>query len=338
MNETPLSIALHPSAWPQAQRAAVPAALRAGRLPPALLYQSPAQAQRWLDYHAAWSPSRTDTALRALYGEAFAAAAAALAAQAPAVLLLGVGSGGGHKDAELLQALAHTAPGRALHYVPLDASAALAADAALHVREAVPGAHLHPLAADVGAEPALEDWLAACAPGAPRVVSCLGLLPNQDARVLPAWLARTLRAQDVLLLSTNLAPGGFTADAARILLQYDNPPARAWYRGALAELGLAAQAYALEVLAQPLPGAAALGLESEAAWEVLARATLRETTELGVSGEALRWPAGARLEAFRSQRFTAAAAAHLLAAAGLRVEQRWLGAGDEEGIFLCRRA
>lgn len=335
MHDDFLPLTLHASQYPSAEREALLMALRALQLPGKLLYQSPAQAQRWLDYHAAWSPSRTDSAVRGLYGKAFSAARA-LARDAG--LVVGVGSGGGSKDADLLASLA-TVMGRTdadgLHYAPLDASAALAAEAALHVRQANAAVKLHPLVADLGTAPPLEPWLATLEAQRPRIVTCFGMLPNVDVEVFPQWLAGLVRPGDVLLVSANLSPSGMADDAPRILLQYDNPLARAWYTGALAELGLPARVYALDISARPLVLSAPLSLPAESAWQIAVRAALRETVPVMLHGEALRFPSGRRLEVFHSHRFTVAAAEAVLQAAGLAVHERWVGAAGEEGIFLC---
>ncbi len=361
MTDAFLPLSLHASALPAPQREGLQAALRARRLPGALLYQSPAQAQRWLDYHAAWSPSRTDAGLRALYDEAFRVAATALHSGLPAdlhaglhgglhraaqrgakaarpALLLGVGCGGGSKDADLLQRLADAAPGRPLAYVPLDASAPLVAEAALQARRRCPAAAVHPLVADVAAAPALDAWLDAAAPGAARLLSAIGMLPNQDVHTFPAWLAGLLRPGDALLVSANLSPDGLDPDGPRILRQYDNPPARAWYAGALAELGLAGDAYTLDVVARPLPERLPAAIAPGAAWQVAAEAVLHGPLRLAVYGQTLAFPAGTRLIVFDSLRFTADAAATLLEAAGLSVTQRWVGGAGEEGLFLCAKA
>jgi uncharacterized SAM-dependent methyltransferase len=334
VNEATLPLTLHASAWPEAQRTALLEALRAGRVPGAHLYQSPAQAQRWLAYHAAWSPSRADAALHEVYAAAARAAAARVSGPA---LVLGLGSGGGRKDARLLAALTPGARGAPLHYAPVDASAALAAEAALHVRAERPGTLPHLLVADLETLPALGPWLAGTGVGAlPRVLTCYGMLPNMDAGRFPAWVAGLLRAEDALLISANLSPRGLATDGARIAAQYDNPPARAWYAGALSELGVAAAAHALEIGAEPLPAPLA-GLPANAAWQVAVRARLREALTLAVHGERLDYPAGQRLAVFHSLRFTAEGARALLEGAGLRVRERWLGAGGEEGVFLCTR-
>ncbi|HKI98721.1 MAG TPA: L-histidine N(alpha)-methyltransferase [bacterium] len=335
MNDTFLPITLHASEYPEARREALLASLRALELPGKLLYESPAQAQRWLDYHAAWSPSRTDAALRTLYGKAFRAAVEAVGDNP--VLLVGVGSGGGSKDADLLHRLSDAAPERHLHYAPLDASGALVAEAALLARRRCKGVALHPLVADMAASPELEHWLEAIVPKARRIYTAFGVLPNLDVRTFPAWLAGLLRPGDVVLVSANLSPEGMTADGARILMQYDNVLARAWYVGALAELGVSARTFALDIAARPLAEGPALGLTNESAWQVAVRAALRETVSITLHGEALRFPSGRRLEVFHSHRFTADGGATLLEAAGLPVAERWVGAQGEEGIYLCRR-
>ena len=341
-----LTLTLHASEFPERRRAGLLAALGERRVPAQALYLSLAQAQRWLTYHAAWSPSRTDAALQALYGAAYDAATALL--PAGEAMLVGLGCGGGTKDAELAARLAGRAGRAPLHYAPVDASPALVAEAARRVRErgadaggaGAGGAEIgvHPLVADLSGAPALEGWLRArAALDPPRVLSCFGLLPNMNPSAFPRWLAALLRPQDVLLLSANLSPGGLDADGPRILMQYDNPQARAWYGGALAELGLSRSDYALVVQAQPL-ALEGLAMPPGAAWRIVVVAVLLEDVSLGVQEAEVALSATERLTVFQSLRFTADAAQALLAAAGLRVARRWVGAGGEEGLFLCRRA
>lgn len=335
MNDAYLTLTLHPSEFPERQREALLAALRERQLPGWLLYHSPAQAQRWLEYHATWSPSRTDPALHALYAQAYREGAAQVGAGGAHVV--GVGCGGGTKDADLLDALREgSAPaalhdGR-LHYSALDASPALVAEAALQARRRHPDVRVHPLVVDLTTAPALEDWLGPSAPATPRVYTCFGMLPNLHPRDFPAWLASLVRPQDVLLVSANLSPRGLTADAAVVLQQYDNPPAREWFAGVLAELGLARNAYVLTVDARPLE----VGAAGEGAWQVRVSAVLREPATLTVYEQTLEFAVGHRLTLFHSLRFTVDAARDLLAKAGLPPQQHWVGAGGEEGVFLCR--
>jgi len=298
-------------------------------VPASFLYDSPGQAERWLAYHRAWSPSRRDGEVLALYGHSFRFAAQRLAA-AGARRLVGLGCGGGSKDAEAAQALHAAGPGP-LHYVAIDASAPLVAEAMRRMRERVPGIACHPLEADLSADPPLRDWMDARTGPAPSLFTCFGMLPNLDAARFPAYVAGLLRGDDGLLISANLSPGGFAADRSRILAQYDNPEARAWYRGALGDLGLDERAAGLSVHAERTA-------PDGSAWRITVRATVRRPVALMAYGERIPLARGQRLCLFKSQRFTESAARELLAGAGLGAATAWWDRTGEEGIFYCECA
>jgi len=350
-----MPLTVHESRLPGSLTRALSEALREGRLPGDALYATASQARRWLAYHQAWSPSRADESVGAMYREAFARAALPLAERREdGFLVVGVGAGGGRKDADLLEALQRGAatPGGAAIYVPLDASVELALEATEHVsrrlRDALPSLAPHPLVMDL-ARP--EGW--AMLPGwldglsglnaadgdpstLPRIISCLGLLPNLERHALPRRLRTLLREGDRLLLSTNLSPVGFEEDHRRILPQYDNPEARAWYGGALEELGFPAGSFTLNIAARPLddppPHAGGDGMDS---WVIEVHADLTLDAALTVGEEVLSFARGDRLAVFHSQRFTVEAVERLLAGAGLAVHERWVGGAGEEGLFLC---
>ena len=62
-----------------------------------------------------------------------------------------------------------------------------------------------------------------------------------------------MRPDDLLLLSANLSPGPYgSAAAQRILPQYDNPLAHAWFTGLLDSLGFADADLQLTVQPRPL--------------------------------------------------------------------------------------
>ena len=327
-----------PGRSPEQSRAAELALLRDGRVPGRLLYQSPAQSARWLAYHLAWSPSRTDPALRALYRAAARQAARRIGAGAR--MLVGLGCGGGSKDAEALESLALQAssgaasPAAPLHYVPVDGSPELTRTAAEAAVARVAGLSVHPLVADLSAYPALPAWLDTLPPGpCARLFTCYGMLPNTELGAFPRWLAGLPRPGDRLLVSANLSPGGFAAEREAIRAQYDNPPARRWYAGCLEELGLPGGAYELTVTARELEEPACA---PGSAWQIEVRAEMSRPTALSWRGETIPFAAGESLAVFHSHRFTADAAQSLLATAGLSVEDRWIHATGEEGIFLCR--
>ncbi|MBI3992819.1 MAG: L-histidine N(alpha)-methyltransferase [Candidatus Lambdaproteobacteria bacterium] len=349
MNADTLHVEVHASAFPAQRLDDLRRALAARDLAGKWLYESPAQAQAWLDYHAAWSPSRTDPALAALYGRA-AAAALEPAGGRRGLHLVSLGCGGGHKDAALLALPAAQRTGGARHYTPLDISPSLVLTAATlvsatHATIAQPGAapppggpagppalRIHPLVADLGHWPALGPWLDAQDGGrVRRLVTCYGLLPNFEPAPLLAWLAGLLRPGDGLLLAANLSPGGHAADAERIVAQYDNPHALRWYTLLLEHVGLPREAARLRVTTAPLR-------DDGGAWCIEAHAVLRGALEPTLAGQTLHLAPGERWRLFYSNRFTAQALAAALDAAHLALRRHWLHADGEEGIFLCERA
>jgi uncharacterized SAM-dependent methyltransferase len=326
------TLTVHESRSPARRSAALREALQAHRLPGHLLYEGPGQAQRWLALHQAWSPSRTDAALQQLYRGAFTTAVGALGGGP----LHGVslGCGGGRKDADLLDAVPPGARADS-HYTPLDASATLVGEAARLVAERHPGVTQHPIEADLAAEPKLLPWLDTQDGGTlPRLFTCFGMIPNFDADSFPRYLASLVRPQDGLLFSANLSPQGFTADhtgmVAGILRQYDNPEARAWYRGALEALGIASSDFALSIAATPTT-------PDGSRWQIAVDATLLRRVRAKTGGVTHPLPVGERLRVFFSNRFTPAAIRAILAQAGLTVSKDWLHTSGEEGIFWCRR-
>ncbi|HEX7926262.1 MAG TPA: L-histidine N(alpha)-methyltransferase [bacterium] len=321
------TITVHESRAPEKRAGALRQALQAHRLPGHVLYEGPGQAQRWLAYHQAWSPSRTEAALQALYREACGMAVGALGGPLHAVSL---GCGGGRKDGDLLDAVP-AAMRAGSHYTPLDASAALVTEVSEHVKLRHPGVTQHPIEADLEAEPPLRTWLDDQDGGTlARLFSCFGMIPNFDAETFPRYLASLVRAQDGLLFSANLSPGGFAVDRDRILRQYDNPEARAWYRGALEALGIASADYTLTLTATPL-------VQDGSRWQIAADATTLRRVRAKTGGVTHPLPEGERLRVFFSNRFTPNAIAALLASAGLIVTKSWMHATGEEGIFWCRR-
>lgn len=327
MTDRVLSLGIHPSEFPARIRESILNGLKQGRIPGRLLYQAPGQAQRWLDYHQAYSPSRTDPRLGTLYGAAFAAASAHLGAQP--LVVVSLGCGGGHKDGDLFDAIAPERRGRS-RYVPVDTSPALVVEALLHVTGRHAGLATHALVADLEAEPDLSGWLdGEVPPEIPRLYCAFGLLPNLDPAALLAYLRRQLRPGDALLLSANLSPHGLAADGARILAQYDNAPARAWVLGALESLGVPASEVTLRVEAVPVS-------TNGNWWRIEARAQPHRDLTLRLDGETVPWSAQAPLQLFHSHRFTPAALRERLKEARLEAFAAWEGAAGEEGIALCR--
>jgi hypothetical protein len=137
-----------------------------------------------------------------------------------------------------------------------------------------------------------------------------------------------MRPTDLLLLSANLSPTPYPVSVPRILPQYDNSWAHAWFTGLLDSLGFAASQVHLTVTATPLQPDGHL-------WQIRADARVLQSFTLTLDGAAFPFAAGEVLQVFFSTRFTPQVMPQLLAAAGLVVTQSWLLASHEEGIYLC---
>lgn len=323
----PVTLTFHDSQYPARVAEQLRHGLRARKLPGKFLYESPAQAQRWLAYHQAYSPSRTESALLALYQQAFQAALLALSPTA--LHYVSLGCGGGNKDALFLQQA--TPRCSALVFTPTDTSAALVVETMLRVQSALPALTTAPLVVDLDVEPALTPWLAQHETAAHRrLLSCFGMLPNFAYRTFLPYVKNLMRHGDMLLLSANLSPGLYADAVGRILPQYDNPLARAWYAGLLDSLGFTASQIQLAVHTCLLRTDGHI-------WQIRAEATVQHPMQLTVYDEVFNYTAGDTLEVFFSNRFTPQVMPAVLAEAGLTVVETFLFDSQEEAIYLCAR-
>jgi len=322
-----VTLTFHESQYPARLAEQLCQGLRARKLPGKFLYESPAQAQRWLAYHQAYSPSRTEPALLALYDQAFQAALQALSPSA--LHYVSLGCGGGNKDALFLQqAASHCA---ALVCTPLDTSAALVVETLLRIHSALPTLTTAPLVVDLDVAPALTPWLSQHeTPAHRRLLSCFGMLPNFAYQTFLPYIRSLMRPGDMLLLSANLSPGLYADAVARILPQYDNPLARAWYAGLLDSLGFTASQIQLTVYPHLLQPDGHI-------WQIRAAATVQQQMQLTVYNETFRFAAGESLEVFFSNRFTPQIIPQVLADAGLSLVQTFRFDSQEEAIYLCAR-
>lgn len=316
------SVEFHTSQWPEAVAAQLQSNLQAGRIPGRFLYDSAGQSARWLAYHEDWSPARTDSSVQVAYDRAFDEAASAI--HTPVGYdYVSLGCGGGQKDARFIARAAR----RPKQVILTDTSPALVLTADRRVADA--GAtDIRRMVLDLYAWPT-RDALGVD-PTRPVLWSCLGILPNFDHRTLLPYLTSLLAPHDRLLVSANLSFAPFAEAEAHIVAQYDNPLARAWYDGALIELGLPLTQVDRRLLAAPLDAAG----ES---WRIRYLARLTEPVILDVFGVEVRWPAGTELEVFHSTRHTLRHLDTLWAEAGLVPVATHTDEGREEAVVLVQR-
>ena len=213
-------------------------ALRCGGVAPRLLYETPAQALKWLAVHRRWSP-----AIAARGRRFYRAALEEIARAFPgATRVVSLGCGNGAKDLLLLRALRRL-EGR-VEYVPCDAGAELVARAASLCRKEAEGG-CRPMVADLARVRILARRLAALPPSdGQRIVLFLGMLPSLEPTDARRILQAILHPGDALVVSANLLPPG-TCAARRVMAQYDNRETRAWLLELPRALGWPSHAKAL---------------------------------------------------------------------------------------------
>ena len=156
------------------------------------------------------------------------------------------------------------------------------------------------------------------------------MLPNFAYQTFLPYLSSLMRPGDMLLLSANLSPGLYADAVARILPQYDNPLAHAWYTGLLDSLGFGASQIQLAVHTHCLRADGHI-------WQIRAEATVQHPMRLTVYDATFTYTAGETIEVFFSNRFTPQVMPEVLASAGLALLQTWLFDSQEEAIYLCTR-
>ena len=317
-----LSVQFHRSQWPDVVAAQLQASLRQGIVPGRFLYDSPAQSARWLAYHEGWSPARTEAAVQAQYDAAFDAALAEVGDDQ--LQYVSLGCGGGQKDARWIR----RAGDREQRIILTDTSPALVITADRAVTEA--GAQdVTRIVLDLATWPdrpafAVDD-------GLPVVWSCLGILPNFEHERLLPYLARLVGPRDRLVLSANLSPAPFSQAESRIVPQYDNPLARAWYDGALVELGVPLSTTDRALVAAPVD-------DDEQTWRMRYLATAQAKTTVDVHGTAVILSPGRTLQVFQSTRYTPERLSELCRAADLTQCVAHVDPQREEGVYVLKRA
>jgi uncharacterized SAM-dependent methyltransferase len=323
----PVTLTFHDSQYPARMADQLRQGLRTKRLSSKFLYASPAQAQRWLAYHQAYSPSRTEPDLVRLYTRAFRAA---LHDSSKLDLhYVSLGCGGGMKDVLFLQEALPSC--QRLSFTPLDTSAALVIETMLRLQSTLPDLAQvsFPLVADLETQPDLAPlWATAETPDTRRLLACFGMLPNFDYHTFLPYVRSLMRPGDLLLLSANLSPQPFPDAVDHILPQYDNAPARAWFMGLLDSLGFSTADLELRIAAQALR-------DDGQVWQITAAVHFLRLAQVTLDDETFGFPAGDQLHLFFSNRFTPQAMPQVLQAAGLHAIATFLFATGEEGIYLC---
>ena len=328
----PAKIFIHPSQFPDAVREELCRSLRQRAINHKFHYESYKQVQRWLMLHEAFSPAATDPNCRTIYDVAFEAAATACGVDA--VHLVGLGCGGGEKEARFLQLLAQR--GKRLRYTPIDVSAPMVLVAALAAAPVV--GESVPIVCDLALASDLPELIEPqCSPGAARLFTFFGMIPNFEPSLILPRLRELVPRHGLLLFSANLAPSrDYRRGVERIQPQYENALTRQWLMTFLLDLGIEEgdgdmnwQIEADESASHDQANFTPLRL---AAYFMFNR-----ERSVQLEAEKFSFARGERIRLFFSYRYMPAQISGLLRQHGLSVEQQWIADSEEEGVFLCRR-
>jgi hypothetical protein len=323
-----VSVAIHPSLFPDAVHARLLASFQTRRIHGAFHYDTARRAHRWMAVHAAHSPAVTADDARSIYDQAARESVAAL--EPGQWGCIGLGCGGGHKEARVVAALA--AQGSSVTYLPLDVSVPLVLISREAALAQIPNLKVHPIAADLTDVSDLSAVIDPLVPsGAGRFFTLFGMLPNFEPEFIFGRMASWLRLGDRMLFSANLAPGPeLEAGVRTVLPQYDNPETQAWLRTILEDHGVAADAGSVVFHIEPVdgfPGCARIAAD----W-VVAR-----SSKLVLDRESFPLLPGERLRLFFSCRHTPGSIEFGLRSQGLRLAQSWIAGSGEEGVFSAER-
>ena len=323
-----VSVAIHPSLFPEAVHARLRASFQTRRIHGAFHYDTARRAHRWMQVHATHSPAVTADDARSIYDQAARESVVGLASGAWGCI--GLGCGSGHKEARVAAALA--ARGSSVTYLPLDVSVPLVLISREAALAQLPNLIVHPIAADLTD---VSDLCAVIDPllpsGAGRFFTLFGMLPNFEPEFIFGRMASWLSPGDRLLFSANLAPGpDLEAGVRMVLPQYDNPETKAWLRTLLEDHGVPADCGSVVFHIEPVhgfPGCARIAAD----WVV------SQSSVLVLDGESFPLLPGERLRLFFSCRHTPGSIEFGLRSHGLRLAQSWIAGSGEEGVFYVER-
>jgi L-histidine N-alpha-methyltransferase len=323
-----VSVAIHPSLFPEAVHARLRASFQTRRIHGAFHYDTARRAHRWMKVHAAHSPAVTADDARSIYDQA--ARESVVGLQPGPWGCIGLGCGSGHKEARVVAALA--AQGPSATYLPLDVSLPLVLISREAALAQVPNLTVHPIAADLTDVSDLSVVIDPLLPaGAGRFFTLFGMLPNFEPEFIFGRMASWLSPGDRMLFSANLAPGSeLEAGVRTVLPQYDNPETQVWLRTILEDHGVLADAGSVVFHIEPVPGFPSCA-RIAADWVVSREAHCvldQETYPLGP---------GDQVRLFFSIRHTPASIEWGLKRLGLRSVRSWIADSEEEGVFLVER-
>jgi len=282
------------------------------QLPASALYSHPSLARLWKKVHLTCSPFYQRPAVRRLY-TAPATVLRALLRHAP-YNFIALGCAEGLKESLLLRKL----PKPTL-LVAADTCLSMAKFAARKLPARAKIARQIDLTSPSSISRILTPPIShskSIAPSPARLITLYGVLPNLDPLSLLRCLAKNMVPKDLLLFSTNLAPGkNGRRGALHVLPQYDNPLTHRWL-----------QAVALRTRPRFSQGSIHFGVYPDPNQSSLSRIEAR-------------WIVGNKPThtLFSSRRPTLSQVESWVQTSGLTLIHQWIEPKGEEGVWLTTR-
>jgi len=279
------------------------------QLPASALYSHPSLARLWKEVHLTYSPFYQRPAVRRLYTQP-ANVLRVLLRHAP-YNFIALGCAEGLKESLLLRKLPK--PNLLL---TADTCLSMAKFAARKIPARTKIARQIDLTSPSSISRILTPPIPRSKSNPARLITLFGVLPNLDPLPLLLCLAKNMAPKDLLLFSTNLAPGkNGRRGTRRVLPQYDNPLTHKWLQGVV-----------LRTRPRLSPGLLHFGVYPD-------------TTQSSLSRIEARWFVGNKPThtLFSSRRPTFSQVESWIQTSGLTRIQQWIEPKGEEGVWLTTR-
>lgn len=322
-----ISIAIHRSAQPAEFAASLRRSFERRQVDPKFHYTSARQAAEWLALHKKYSPFIKAADGTAVYDAAFDWAVGNL--PAGAVQLLSLACGGAGKELRLVKALQRA--GKKVSAIVSDISVPLVIEGVQVLTQEAGLTGVKAVALDLlETEELYEVLTGEVGQRDRRVVTCFGLMPNVDPRLISAQLASLIRPGDVLLVGANLVPAeNYEQSTHAVLGEYDNPETRGWLSLLLADCGFEPGDGEIRFAVEPCASLPEL-------LQIVGRYHFHRDKAISLDGQTLAFSAGENLRLFFSNRYTPALLKQVFAGAKMKIPGEWISAGKTEGVIACQ--
>jgi uncharacterized SAM-dependent methyltransferase len=313
------------SVSPECVTAGMKASLSAREINPKFHYLGAQQAQNWLRVHRQYSPFAKDPKIKRIYEAAFEWTARRM--DGARLHLVSIACGEARKEMQLLKAL--ESRDLATVVTLTDFSSSLVGEGCRLLAKEQCAAAVEAVVLDfMEAKNLAAVLFKPPAETRQRLVTCFGLMPNVDPRLLVKrlHLLGETALDAIFLIGTNLAGSG---DIAGTLQEYDNEETRNWLFQILLNTGF-----------KPADGDLSFSIEPCRTFpqlpQVVARFNLKRKRTIFLGGEQFDFHPAETVRVFFSNRFQKHSFRQAFEQDGFQLLEQWTSDDHSEGIIACR--